>query len=81
MQGILRMNGLPDMRLLFRFDTETMQQHNRAMYIMRSSSYSNGSEFGISNHSTQLETGSGGIQSQQQPISTSKMTKKTIILP
>ena len=70
MEGILRINGLPDMRLLFRFDTETMQQHNRAIYMMRSGRSSNGSESNISNHSTQLETGSGGLQSQQQPIPT-----------
>jgi hypothetical protein len=49
MEGLLKMNGFSDTRLIFRFKDESVDQYNRAIYNLTGGNDSN---------STNFETGS-----------------------
>lgn len=49
MEGLLKMNGFSDTRLIFRFKDESLDQYNRAIYNLTGENDSN---------STNFETGS-----------------------
>lgn len=56
MEGLLKMNGFSDTRLIFRFKDESIDQYNRAIYNLTGD---NDSE------STNFETGSNQLQSSR----------------
>jgi hypothetical protein len=56
MEGLLKMNGFSDTRLIFRFKNESINEYNDAIYNLTG---------GNESHSTNFETGSNELESSR----------------